>query len=94
MFLINLCLASQRAIVCFAQDPPQPPVEQYEPRAPQTDLLTLNGGKPNLSAADEGITAYKTDEIYQRGRRPQAVVTDRDGVVGKSEVIEVIIERP
>lgn len=26
--------------------------------------------------------------------RLQAVVTDRDGVVGKSEVIEVIIERP
>ena len=28
----------------------------------------MNGGKPNLSATGEGITSYKNDEIYQRGK--------------------------
>ena len=34
---------------------------------PRTELLTMNGGKPNLSATGEGVTSYKNDEIYQLG---------------------------
>lgn len=76
-FLSICVLLLGSAAVCFAQDPA--PVERpYEPRAPQTDLLTLNGGKPNLSATGEGITAYKTDEIYQRGKMSVQLVKPAD----------------
>ena len=34
---------------------------------PRTELLTMNGGKPNLSSTGEGVTSYKNDEIYQLG---------------------------
>jgi hypothetical protein len=34
---------------------------------PHVDLLTLNGGKPNLSPTGEGITSYKVSDLFQRG---------------------------
>lgn len=34
---------------------------------PWFELLTMNGGKPNLSAKGEGITSYKITELYNRG---------------------------
>src|SRR6185369_4790420 len=32
------------------------------------DLLTLSGSKPNLSASGEGITSYKFDDLFTRGK--------------------------
>lgn len=55
LFLVLVLLS---AAISFAQEQGSPP---------RTDLLTMNGGKPNLSATDDGITSYKTDEIYERG---------------------------
>jgi hypothetical protein len=49
------------ATVCIAQEP-----QKFS--GPRTELLTMNGGKPNLSATGEGIASYKSDEIYQRGK--------------------------
>lgn len=57
LFLV-LVLVLLSAAISFAQEQGSPP---------RTDLLTMNGGKPNLSATDDGITSYKTDEIYERG---------------------------
>ena len=34
---------------------------------PRTELLTMNGSKPNLSPTGEGITSYKIGDLYQRG---------------------------
>lgn len=35
---------------------------------PKQELLTMNGSKPNLSATGEGITSYKFDDLYNRGK--------------------------
>jgi len=45
-----------------------PAQEPDKSSGPNIELLTMNGGKPNLSATGEGITSYKNDEIYQRGK--------------------------
>jgi hypothetical protein len=34
---------------------------------PRTELLTMNGGKPNLSATGEGVTSFKIEDLYQLG---------------------------
>jgi hypothetical protein len=38
-----------------------------ESSAPRVELLTMNGSKPNLSPAAEGITSYKIGDLYKRG---------------------------
>ncbi|HZI62762.1 MAG TPA: hypothetical protein VFD62_18775 [Pyrinomonadaceae bacterium] len=111
--------------VSFAQ-------EQEKSSGPRTELLTSDGGKPNLSATGDGITSYKANGVYHRGKATVSTPMTRmqwhdgeylrefeagkplkvqngltlhqpmrrlDGVlvcrmVGKSEVIEVVIERP
>jgi hypothetical protein len=45
-----------------------PAQEPQKTSGPRIELLTMNGGKPNLSATGEGIASYKNDEIYQRGK--------------------------
>jgi len=45
-----------------------PAQEPEKSSGPRIELLTMNGGKPTLSATGEGITSYKNDEIYQRGK--------------------------
>lgn len=45
-----------------------PAQESEKSPGPRIELLTMNGGKPNLSATGEGISSYKNDEIYQRGK--------------------------
>lgn len=45
---------------CSAQEP-QPSAARW------FELLTMNGGKPSLSATGEGISSYKITELYQRG---------------------------
>src|SRR5689334_13670154 len=42
--------------------------EPQKSSGPNIELLTMNGGKPTLSATGEGIASYKNDEIYQRGK--------------------------
>jgi hypothetical protein len=34
---------------------------------PRTELITMNGGKPNLSATGEGITSFRIEDLYQLG---------------------------
>src|SRR5215813_2706398 len=41
---------------------------QEEGQLPQWELLTMNGSKPNLSAAGEGVTSYKFVDLYTRGK--------------------------
>ena len=43
------------------------PASAQESSAPRVELLTMNGSKPNLSAAGEGITSYKIGDLYKRG---------------------------
>jgi Domain of unknown function DUF11/Bacterial Ig domain len=38
------------------------------------ELLTMNGSKPNLSATGEGITSYKFDELFNRGKSSVSLV--------------------
>ena len=38
------------------------------------ELLTMNGSKPNLSATGEGITSYKFDELFNRGKSTVVLV--------------------
>jgi len=45
-----------------------PAQESEKSPGPRIELLTMNGGKPNLSATGEGISSYKNEEIYQRGK--------------------------
>ncbi|HEU4433113.1 MAG TPA: DUF11 domain-containing protein, partial [Pyrinomonadaceae bacterium] len=59
--LLLLVLLLSAAVVSPAQEPDKS-------SGPNIELLTMNGGKPNLSASGEGITSYKNDEIYQRGK--------------------------
>jgi len=59
------------AAVCSAQNS-----QSFSP--PRIDLLTLNGGKPNLSATGEGITAYKTTHIYKPGTMRVRLVKPAD----------------
>lgn len=42
--------------------------EPQKSNGPQIELLTMNGGKPSLSATGEGVSSFKNDEIYQRGK--------------------------
>src|SRR6266850_5073100 len=41
--------------------------ELQQSSAPRIELLTMNGGKPNLSATGEGITSYRIGDLYKRG---------------------------
>jgi hypothetical protein len=43
-------------------------------QAPSWDLLTMNGSKPNLSASGEGITSYKFDQLFNRGKSSVTLV--------------------
>ena len=57
MSLLVLCAIP----VSFAQD-------QEKSSGPRTELLTIDGGKPNLSATDDRITSYKANGVYHRGK--------------------------
>jgi uncharacterized protein DUF11 len=58
--LLLIVVLLYAAGVSRAQEPQNSP--------PRTELLTMNGGKPNLSAAGEGIISFKNDEIYKKGK--------------------------
>src|ERR1041384_6734810 len=59
LLLICFCFTSE----AVAQEAP-----------PQWELLTMNGSKPNLSATGEGITSYKFDELFNRGKSSVSLV--------------------
>jgi uncharacterized repeat protein (TIGR01451 family) len=58
--LLLTCVLFLSFDLSFAQEP-----EKFS--GPGTEFLTMNGGKPILSATGEGMTSYKNDEIYQLG---------------------------
>jgi hypothetical protein len=41
--------------------------ETAESSAPRIDILTMNGSKPSLSPAGEGISYYKIGDLFERG---------------------------
>ena len=45
---------------------------------PKTELLTMNGSKPSLSQAGEGITSYKIGDLYNRGSTKITLVKAAD----------------
>ena len=58
--LICACVLVVMGQIAFGQETQRDP-------GPRTELLTMNGSKPNLSPTGEGITSYKIGDLYNRG---------------------------
>lgn len=50
----NLCVAQQEGT-------------EVDPKPPAVELLKLSGSTPILSASGEGVTSFKTSDLFQRG---------------------------
>jgi uncharacterized protein DUF11 len=71
LVLICACFFLWRGELCSAQ-------KMDQSSGPWFELLTMNGGKPNLSPAGEGITSYKITELYNRGTTRVNLIKEPD----------------